>query len=423
MINHHLTLNAVLNIAWYATNVTFQLGQEHFHAMFTLLAPFGIPIYHYSLQTTTRHNYSLRQWVLYTLAYCFLLLVTRDALEFVTQANLSLDNALTLCRITLAVFWFSIIRHDVRGSMRNIWQSIIWKCPPILRSGKETYLYVVTTYGRWVGALLNRVALPWNDLLYNVLGQTNYYSIKSAWYRMTNAFYWQHYLLSAIVFADDWTRYLTAIPTQQLYRRGRKLVNDLTQRRFLHIVSSLVAVGVVAGVGYMMYTSLLSFHPNPHTVLQLGSPNDYRLPTGVQLSQQVLPEARPWLAEYANNALAPFQQASKAYQQVLVSPTVMLMHLARLENPFTLIWQAVKKYFQNIVAVVNKPAKDKQKVEIRFYEDEELMTEVVKIGQVCYNEDKVELPCSYDPEAFEETSFVDMAFNGMRRIFGYLGIF
>lgn len=129
----NLILNAVLDVAWYATYGLLKVGQEQFHAFFTLLAPFGVPAYRTYFRTRQRqYNLTLEQWITYTVAYCVLLLATRDAVEYLTLGHPILDNTLTVCRITLAVFWFSLFRNDNNdnnrraGSPLNIWLQSIW---------------------------------------------------------------------------------------------------------------------------------------------------------------------------------------------------------------------------------------------------------------------------------------------------------
>lgn len=668
----HLTLNAALNVAWYATNVLFQFGQENFHALFTLFAPYGISSYRYFSQTIPQYHFSLGQWVLYTIAYCFLLLVTRDAVEFVTLGKPFLDNALTLFRITLAVFWFSILRHGVINSTRNIWRCTVWAFIWFFSMPLRTYPSIIRC-GRWMAASLRRARIPFHNLVYTVLGQATYNFVMLTWYRMTNrlvltrkdfvlsglflavvtsvaicswyqvdtrqwltdsftqgmghgyrpatqiiapintlfttissytessmswsrlpsiaqagllgsslsvlekrvasptiaavnsflpvlasqiiksvyihdllqfaqarcafrAFFcagnsrpspyefvvyafahavlireglvptvvpnlrdiiadfvsgsavlslsvgetyslrglpdrlirssilillivtsivrvslglfdfqypiarailaFDIYLLAAglvfihrpqynipaIVFAKDCTKFLAVTPAHWIYRRSRALVNDRTNDRASHVLASLTLFSVMAGVGYVMYATLPSSLFHPHAILHLKHPLEHRSTAVQSMSQEVGMWARPSLAIYANTALAPFLQATKAYQ-MMASPTTMLMYLAPHENPVTLIWQALKACFQAAVDLMYPTVEKELETDVLFYADEKLMTEILKVGQVCYDEDGIELPCSNEPDASEKTSFLDVIQNGVREFVGYLKMF
>lgn len=146
----HFIVNTVLHVAWYATYKIVQAGQEHFHAIFTVLGPFGVPAYRYVSQAGTQGSFSLKQWIAYTLGYWILLLGTRDLVEFVTLGSPLLDDTLTLLRISLAVYWFSICRKGLAGSIRNIWYlvTLISSRVSLARLGA---CHTIAACCRWMG--------------------------------------------------------------------------------------------------------------------------------------------------------------------------------------------------------------------------------------------------------------------------------
>ncbi|KAJ4406340.1 hypothetical protein N0V82_010141 [Gnomoniopsis sp. IMI 355080] len=254
----HLTLNTILNVVWYATNISFQYGQQQFHSIFTLFAPLAIPIYRYCFQNTPPpcYNFSLRKWITYALAYCFLLLLTRDTVEFMTLGNPFLDDILTLVRITLAVFWFSIIRHAgalylagwngaARGLVRDLVDLAVGSKLPL---GKALIVTGVTVRVFFLLGHVSGSPPPHPALVGTALLALTVYGICLLAVAL-GPFCWRRYIEPAMVCASDWTRLLTVTPARSIYRRGQTLVGNIQTHRLLvpFAFSSLVTLGVMAG--------------------------------------------------------------------------------------------------------------------------------------------------------------------------------
>lgn len=210
----NLILNAALDVAWYATSLHHKIGQEYFHTFFTLLMPFGIPAYRYYFQTTApQYHFTPEHWVIYTIAYCVLLLTTRDAVEYLTLEQPMFDHTLAVCRITLAVFWFSIFRNDDDNdddyrarSLRGEWLQSIWPYDDMSPRDMIRDFIFHMQYDLWLAAQYAKEYISTIYAVANTIAQHIYKPLRMAWRRAPDEWFYFIVGLAIATPVYQWTQ-------------------------------------------------------------------------------------------------------------------------------------------------------------------------------------------------------------------------
>lgn len=445
-----LILNAALDVAWYATSLHHKVGQEHFHTFFTLLMPFGVPAYRYYFQTIPpQYNFTIEHWITYTIAYCVLLLATRDAVEYLTLGQPVLDHTLTVCRITLAVFWFSMFRNDdIRrtGSFPGgEWLQSLWPFDDMTPRDMVRDFIFHMQYDLWLAA---QYAKEYITVIYAVvytIAQHNYRSLRTAWRRVPSEWF---YLIVGVAigtpiyqwtqaeagslnrwlahhFSSSWvTRdhmalfviFLIVIAGNILFAYIKKrissfsialvdkplvglttFVNTICRQMLMSInnlayshvpraLSKFFLISLVAGVGYLRYTHLSASFSD------------------------LSPSALLGVSSKSQSNVLEFEQV-KNPDHVLVNVKPTPLNGVLDVNPISHVCPSTKHDPKYTAAVVTASAKERVPM-IEVYEHKELMTETFIVGKVCYIEDGEELPCPYDG-FFRFATILDVGAKGL----------
>lgn len=427
----NLILNAALDVAWYATSLRLKVGQEYFHTFFTLLMPFGIPAYRHYFQTTSpQYNFTPEHWATYTLAYCVLLLATRDAVEYLALGHPFLDHTLTVCRITLAVFWFSIFRNDeddrrTGSNLGGEWLQSLWPFDDM--NPRETVREIVfhVLYDLLLAAQYAKEYLQVICAVVNTIAQYIYSSLRTAWRQVpdecfylivglaigTPTYQWTQAEAGSLnrwlahQFSSSWVtrdhialfvifliviagnvlfayikRHISSFSIARvdvplvglttfantIYRQTLMAINSLTYGRVPRALSKLLLISLVAGVGYLRYTYPSSSSSNFSS----------SAPFGVSPNSQF-------------NVLE-FEQV-KTPHHVLVNAKPTPLNGALHVNPISHACPSTKHDPKYTAAVMTASAKERVPV-IEVYEHKEIMREIIAV-KVCYIKDGEELPC------------------------------
>lgn len=486
-----LILNAVLDVAWYATSFHLKVGQEYFHTFFTLLIPFAIPAYRTYFQKTStppQYHFTPEHWVAYTIAYCVLLLATRDAVEYLTLGQPILDHTLTVCRITLAVFWFSIFRNDDDDDRRSTgssrggewWLPSIWPYDDLSPQDVVSGFLLQMQYGLWLAAQYTKeyIVTVICAVVINTIAQQPQHIYKSllrtAWRRVPDGWFYlivgfaigipiyqwtqaeagslnrwlAHHFLSStsssssssssshswvtrdqialfvivmlVIAGDILFAYIkrNGIPSfstialvdlplvglttsaHTIYRRALMIINTLAHSRVPRAVSRLLLLSIVAGAGYLRYT-----HPSS------SSPSSSGLSSSAPLGVSHNPQSN----------VAEFEHVTSPLPQVVINPSTTSLCFPpplALDIPTShVLWcPSTKHNPKYTAAIVTAPATKERFVPIMIvevYEHEEVMTETIVVGKVCYTEDGDQLPCPCDDGILQFATILDMGAKGL----------
>lgn len=431
----NLILNAALDVVWYATSLRLKVGQEYFHTFFTLLMPFGIPAYRYYFQTTSpQYNFTPEHWATYTLAYCVLLLATRDAVEYLTLGHPFLDHTLTVCRITLAVFWFSMFRNheDDRRRSGSIlggeWLQSLWAFDDMNPREMLRDIVLHMHYDLWLAAQYAKECPQVIYAVVNTIAQYIYSSLRTAWRQVPDEWFYlivglaigtpihqwtdaeagslnrwlAHHFSSSWVTRDHialFVIFLIVIVGNILFAYIKRRISSFSIAR---VDVPLVGLTTFANTIYrqmLMAINNLTYSRVPRALsrlllISLVAGVGYLRYTYASSSSSNLSSSGPFgVSPNSQFNVLEFEQV-KTPHHVLVNAKPTPLHGALHVNPISHVCPSTKHDPKYTAAVMTASAKERVPV-IEVYEHKEIMRETIAV-KVCYIKDGEELPCPDD---------------------------